>query len=57
MIANLPTIWGGGRAGSGWEAPMNEEKTNFDRYLERKLQGADFRARYEAAQHWPDVHE
>ena len=57
MSANLATIRGGGRAGSGQEALMNEEKTNFDRYLERKLQDAAFRARYEAAQHWPAVHE
>ena len=34
---------------------MNEEKTNFDRYLERKLQDADFRARYQAAQQAWDI--
>jgi transcriptional regulator with XRE-family HTH domain len=34
---------------------MNDEKTNFDRYLERKLQDADFRARYEAAQQAWDI--
>ena len=28
---------------------MPDEKTNFDRYLERKLQDADFRTRFEAA--------
>ena len=28
---------------------MEDRKTNFDRYLERKLQDADFRARFEAA--------
>jgi len=28
---------------------MQTEKTNFDRYLERKLQDADFCARFDAA--------
>ena len=28
---------------------MQDTQTNFDRYLERKLQDADFRARFEAA--------
>jgi transcriptional regulator with XRE-family HTH domain len=28
---------------------MKDETTNFDRYLERKLQDADFRAKFEAA--------
>jgi DNA-binding XRE family transcriptional regulator len=28
---------------------MTDEKTNFDRYLERKLRDPDFRARFEAA--------
>jgi hypothetical protein len=28
---------------------MGDEKTNFDRYLERKLQDPAFRARFEAA--------
>ena len=32
---------------------MTEEKTNFDRYLERKLQEPDFRVRFEIAdQSW-----
>jgi transcriptional regulator with XRE-family HTH domain len=34
---------------------MQEEKTNFDRYLERKLQDADFRARFEAADQAWDI--
>jgi transcriptional regulator with XRE-family HTH domain len=32
-----------------------EEKTNFDRYLERKFQDADFRARFEAADQAWDI--
>jgi DNA-binding XRE family transcriptional regulator len=35
--------------------PMLNEQTNFDRYLERKLQDADFRARFEAADQAWDV--
>ena len=34
---------------------MQDEKTNFDRYLERKLQDADFRARFEAADQAWDI--
>jgi len=34
---------------------MQTEKTNFDRYLERKLQNADFRARFEAADQAWDI--
>jgi transcriptional regulator with XRE-family HTH domain len=34
---------------------MTDGKTNFDRYLERKLKDADFRARYEAAQQAWDI--
>jgi transcriptional regulator with XRE-family HTH domain len=34
---------------------MPTEKTNFDRYLERKLQDADFRARFEAADQAWDI--
>jgi transcriptional regulator with XRE-family HTH domain len=34
---------------------MQTEKTNFDRYLERKLQDADFRARFEAADQAWDI--
>jgi len=34
---------------------MNNEKTNFDRYLERKLEDPDFRARYQAAQRAWDI--
>jgi len=32
-----------------WRGRMEEQKTNFDRYLERKLRDPDFRARFEAA--------
>ncbi len=38
-----------------WEEPVDEEKTNFDRYLERKLENPEFRARYQAAQHAWDI--
>jgi len=34
---------------------MQDEKTNFDRYLERKLQDAGFRARFEAADQAWDI--
>ena len=34
---------------------MSAEKTNFDRYLDRKLEDPDFRARYEAAQRAWDI--
>ena len=34
---------------------MQDKKTNFDRYLERKLQDADFRARFEAADQAWDI--
>ncbi len=34
---------------------MQEEKINFDRYLERKLRDADFRARFEAADQAWDI--
>jgi transcriptional regulator with XRE-family HTH domain len=34
---------------------MPDEKTNFDRYLERKLQDAGFRARFEAADQAWDI--
>jgi len=34
---------------------MIEEQTNFDRYLERKLQDPDFRARFEAADQAWDI--
>lgn len=34
---------------------MQTEKTNFDRYLERKLHDADFRARFEAADQAWDI--
>jgi len=34
---------------------MEDEKTNFDRYLERKLQDAGFRARFEAADQAWDI--
>ena len=34
---------------------MQNEKTSFDRYLERKLQDADFRARFEAADQAWDI--
>jgi transcriptional regulator with XRE-family HTH domain len=34
---------------------MEDKKTNFDRYLERKLQDADFRARFEAADQAWDI--
>jgi hypothetical protein len=34
---------------------MPEEKTNFDRYLERKLRDPDFRARFEAADQAWDI--
>ena len=34
---------------------MEDEKTNFDRYLERKLQDAEFRARFEAADQAWDI--
>lgn len=34
---------------------MQNERTNFDRYLERKLQNADFRARFEAADQAWDI--
>lgn len=34
---------------------MQAEKTNFDRYLERKLRDADFCARFEAANHAWDI--
>lgn len=34
---------------------MPNEKTNFDRYLERKLQDPDFRARFEAAEQAWDI--
>jgi transcriptional regulator with XRE-family HTH domain len=34
---------------------MQEEKTNFDRYLERKLRDPDFRARFEAADQAWDI--
>jgi DNA-binding XRE family transcriptional regulator len=34
---------------------MPEEKTNFDRYLERKLQNPDFRTRFEAADRSWDI--
>ena len=34
---------------------MEKEKTNFDRYLERKLQDPDFRARFEAADQAWDI--
>ena len=34
---------------------MENQKTNFDRYLERKLQDADFRARFEAADQAWDI--
>ena len=34
---------------------MNNEKTNFDRYLERKLEDPNFRARYQAAQRAWDI--
>lgn len=34
---------------------MQTEQTNFDRYLERKLQDADFRARFEAADQAWDI--
>ncbi len=34
---------------------MQDEKTNFDRYLERKLRDADFRARFEAVEQAWDI--
>jgi transcriptional regulator with XRE-family HTH domain len=34
---------------------MQNEQTNFDRYLERKLQDPDFRARFEAADQAWDI--
>jgi transcriptional regulator with XRE-family HTH domain len=34
---------------------MEQEKTNFDRYLERKLQDPGFRARFEAADQAWDI--
>jgi transcriptional regulator with XRE-family HTH domain len=34
---------------------MEDPKTNFDRYLERKLQDASFRARFEAADQAWDI--
>ena len=34
---------------------MEDEKTNFDRYLERKRQDAGFRARFEAADQAWDI--
>lgn len=34
---------------------MSDEKTNFDCYLERKLQDNDFRARFEAADRAWDI--
>lgn len=34
---------------------MEDQKTNFDRYLERKLQDAGFRARFEAANQAWDI--
>lgn len=34
---------------------MDDQKTNFDRYLERKLQDADFRPRFEAADRAWDI--
>ena len=34
---------------------MEDKKTNFDRYLERKLQDAKFRARFEAADQAWDI--
>jgi len=34
---------------------MKNEKTNFDRYLERKLQDPEFRARFEAADQAWDI--
>ena len=34
---------------------MQNEKTNFDRYLERKLQDTEFRARFEAADQAWDI--
>ena len=34
---------------------MQDEKTNFDRYLERRLRDADFRARFEAAEQAWDI--
>ena len=34
---------------------MKDEKTNFDRYLERKLQDPEFRARFEAADQAWDI--
>ncbi len=37
------------------KAQMEDKKTNFDRYLERKLQDADFRARFEAADRAWDI--
>ena len=34
---------------------MQDEKTNFDRYLKHKLQDAEFRARFEAADQAWDI--
>jgi transcriptional regulator with XRE-family HTH domain len=34
---------------------VEDQKTNFDRYLERKLRNADFRARFEAADQAWDI--
>jgi len=34
---------------------MKDEKTNFDRYLERRLQDPKFRARFEAADQAWDI--
>ena len=34
---------------------MDDLRTNFDRYLERKLQDPDFRARFEAADQAWDI--
>ena len=34
---------------------MEDKKTNFDRYLERKLQDTEFRARFEAADQAWDI--
>ncbi len=34
---------------------MEDQKTNFDRYLERKLQDANFRGRFEAADRAWDI--
>jgi len=34
---------------------MQDKKTNFDRYLERKLQDTEFRARFEAADQAWDI--